>query len=731
MEPPLSLKIDHISPPSLIPSYIPSSSFPSKPLSLPSPPREFSFSPTPNYPAPFGSVSLGSILSLNVSLQNDSPTRNDVLGVKMMIELQGPSGRYRLGEVIHSSTSSKPQGGSRESDPDVNGPKTDERKQDLEAESESGPESELPALKYGEQVDIHIENEIKDLGLNVIIISVAWETLEGRKTFQRFLKFNVNPPLAIKTRIQTPSHPNTTLLKELREQVYLEVLIQNVSNEGMRLSDVNLEPVQGLKSESVSKINTSSISSTSSSTGDQGVVEDKVSINDQKQAVLLLPEDTRQFLFILSPSPSSDPSNKSSFPPFYTGGTILPLGRLDVTWLYGQYHLQGRLQTSTLNRRVPIPPAQNNISRLRTPQIGGGILPTRSLSSQSISKQNLSSNVLAPSPMRGAPQVLKDGNHDQKEKEENDNWEFDLSLTGDREVQVENKFTIICNLGIRSRKPIPSTSTTTEKTQSQVEGENVKEEQAEDSAHNPPSPPRLAIQYLTPIPAPTYSTTQINQPPQLSVLPPSRSSTPLSPPPLASTSASTRAITPTLNSTPNAFSYSSSGINSSVNSRPMTPLSTQLRQAQSSILNSPKSTYTNIDLPPSLNDHQTIDLASFPPSPYIHPSSSTSPSRSSEIIHVGNSYQELQVKSNSFKLLHENHGPSYSDSNTATATDKGIGPNMIKKWETQSSFELKFIAFNEGLNTLGGVRILLLDSDGRSGTIAREWGSLGDILVVD
>lgn len=76
----------------------------------------------------------------------------------MMIEVQGPNGRYRLGELAHD--------GVKEGDPE-------------------------PDLEVGGEVGLEVGSEMKDVGLNVLICSVAWETPGGRKTFQRFLKFNV------------------------------------------------------------------------------------------------------------------------------------------------------------------------------------------------------------------------------------------------------------------------------------------------------------------------------------------------------------------------------------------------------------------------------------------------------------------------------------------------------------------------------------------------------------
>lgn len=87
----------------------------------------------------------------------------------MMVEVQSASGRARLGEAIHGQISDTSS----------------------EQPLQEGQESQLPELKFGEMVELGVESEMKDLGLGVVIVSVAWETLDGRKTFQRFFKFNV------------------------------------------------------------------------------------------------------------------------------------------------------------------------------------------------------------------------------------------------------------------------------------------------------------------------------------------------------------------------------------------------------------------------------------------------------------------------------------------------------------------------------------------------------------
>ena len=96
-----------------------------------------------------------------------------------MCEVQGPGGRYRLGEIVH-------------------GQKAEDKDQDTGVgENGSGGVATLPELPEGECIEMDVEGDIKEVGLHIIIVSVAWETLEGRRTFQRFFKFNVSSPLHI------------------------------------------------------------------------------------------------------------------------------------------------------------------------------------------------------------------------------------------------------------------------------------------------------------------------------------------------------------------------------------------------------------------------------------------------------------------------------------------------------------------------------------------------------
>jgi len=85
----------------------------------------------------------------------------------MMCEIQSPNGRYRLGEVVH-------------------GAEEDENGEFIEPPT-------LPELAVGDSVRLDVEGEVKDLGL--VIVSVAWETEDGRRTMQRFFKYNVGSDL--------------------------------------------------------------------------------------------------------------------------------------------------------------------------------------------------------------------------------------------------------------------------------------------------------------------------------------------------------------------------------------------------------------------------------------------------------------------------------------------------------------------------------------------------------
>lgn len=427
----------------------------------------------------------------------------------------------------------------------------------------------------------------------------------------------MTPPLAIKTRIHTPVTPTFLLDPTRRSDLHLEVLVQNTSMTGLEFDKVLLEPVKGL---------------TSRPATDSEVMKFKRTRSEGT----LFPDDTKQYLFTLSPdndypiSKQGETILNSVFPATYTPGLILPLGRLDMAWFSAPYRESGRLQTSTLNRRVPPPTAPPR-----------PILPTRASISTGPSGQ-----LIPPLPVDPVDQ----------------GWEYDLVLLEcQRQVEVEQEFQVTIRVALRS-------------------------------AMKPNESPRLAVQYLSQDHAAPRAALPIQNltRPTFALSPPSRSSTP----------ASSRPFSPPTNT-----------------SRPMTPVSSQLRQASTSnISQSPQFPHASPSQSQSSFPNQK---PTFPPPPFLtHAGPSTSKPRG-QIIHLGSSLITLPIKK--VDKVKVNPGVTYEE-----------GIELEERWEVVHEVQLRFMALDEGLCELGGIRILHLDGTvGFGGSVGRQWDSLGDLWVTN
>ena len=429
----------------------------------------------------------------------------------------------------------------------------------------------------------------------------------------------------------------------------------------------------------------------------------------------LAPGDKRQQLFKLAPSPSKTKAEKaspaededkneessrtailpkSSFLPTYPPGSILPLGRLDLSWRAGPTHDRGRLQTSTLNRRIAnvpaAPPPQSAPSAPAHPRP-----PTLAASAQATPTHGTIARTISP---RGAP----------PSKDEVSAWEIDLILKGSREVEVEREFALQFRIGVRSQ-PI---------------------DEEIDTPH-PPDRAHIALQYLTR--PPLSSASNVTQAGNTSATP--RSSTPQSrptivPPNLSRTSTATTVTgppgRPSISSRP--FSPLASPRVGQGQSQPMTPVATQLRQAMqaNSARDSPRPS-VSMDPPPAPPAAEPVSLAAgFPPLPFLTSppltpknASMAGAMQTGRIHHLGNSL--IITAPQEWTLVEERLGTTYAEP---------IAPP--RRWEATFEVELRFIALNEGLVELGGVRVLVLDDEsGMSGSIGREWESLGDVWVVE
>jgi hypothetical protein len=123
----------------------------------------------------------------------------------------------------------------------------------------------------------------------------------------------VTNPLSVKTKIQAAKSPNAQLTASEREKVFLEVHIQNLTQKPMTFQRVLFECVDGWTVEDVN--------------GDIYV-----------GSAATPAQEVRQYLYILT---SHVAKNKKAPAP----GSVIPLGRLDISWTttFGE---PGRLLTS-------------------------------------------------------------------------------------------------------------------------------------------------------------------------------------------------------------------------------------------------------------------------------------------------------------------------------------------------------------------------------------------------
>jgi hypothetical protein len=88
-----------------------------------------------------------------------------------------------------------------------------------------------------------------------------------------------------------------------------------------------------------------------------------------------------------------------------------------------------------------------------------------------------------------------------------------------------------------------------------------------------------------------------------------------------------------------------------------------------------------------------------------------------EVRQLGTSLAVLPAKP--LEMVEEKSETTYADP---------IAPS--RRWETVYEHRMKFMALDEGLAELGGLRVLVLaDEKAQAGSVGREWESLGDVWV--
>ncbi|OAX43830.1 DUF974-domain-containing protein [Rhizopogon vinicolor AM-OR11-026] len=258
-------------------------------------------------PASFGAIQLGETFSSCLCVNNE--TNVDVEGVNLRVEVQTVNSKVLVAEL-------------------------------------GGPGFKLPV---GDSLEYIAEHEVKELGPHVMACIVTYHLppsyrhapgageVSNEASFRKFYKFAVTNPLSVKTKVHTPRSPSALLTSSERDKVFLEVHIQNMTPDAMWFDRMEFDCAEGWN---VADANTMP-------TGSADDNSDRVLFSGSM--ALMQPQAIRQYIYILTPASSS------SFPVVHPAGSVIPLGRLDISWR-SQFGEPGRLLTSMLSRRIPGPP---------------------------------------------------------------------------------------------------------------------------------------------------------------------------------------------------------------------------------------------------------------------------------------------------------------------------------------------------------------------------------------
>jgi len=275
----------------------------------------------------------------------------------------------------------------------------------------------------------------------------------------------VTNPLSVKTKVHAPRSPSATLSLSERDKIFLEVHIQNLTANPMHFERMQFEPVEGWDVTDANYIPASSDSPESIFTG---------------ALALMQPQDTRQYIYILKPT------STTLVPPPLTPGSIIPLGRLDISWR-SPFGEPGRLLTSMLTRKIPFPPmppqppasaVPSHLKRNTLPGVPGS--PTGHVSRPST--PSISSRPISPPPSQlpGSPRLARPGSISQIVSQRPTSpllpqvqqstthallagADLDVNLVikdiPRDEVKVNKPFVLDCQLVISSPQPLKDTAT--------------------------------------------------------------------------------------------------------------------------------------------------------------------------------------------------------------------------------------------------------------------------------
>jgi hypothetical protein len=211
----------------------------------------------------------------------------------------------------------------------------------------------ITTLLPGQSSEFIINHEIKELGIHILVCSVHYTPSKQqgasqaeRKFFRKFYKFQVLNPLAVKTKVNTLSDAGITLETQIQNLCAVPIYLSKMKfdqNPLFDFTDLNINIDHG----NITDLN---IDKNHGNINDLNIDKNHGNINDLNnkgenvfgESRMVGPNDTRQYLYLLTPKIPSDLETR----------TTPNLGKLDIGWnsSMGQ---SGKLQTSQLTRRVP------------------------------------------------------------------------------------------------------------------------------------------------------------------------------------------------------------------------------------------------------------------------------------------------------------------------------------------------------------------------------------------
>ncbi|KYQ99789.1 DUF974 family protein [Tieghemostelium lacteum] len=254
-----------------------------------------------------GVIYLGEIFSSYISLNNHSPY--EVKNVFIKVELQTTSQRISL------------------------------------LDSEQQP---VQSFGPGFSSDFVVQREVKESGVNILVCSVNYNTIEGEnKKFRKFFRFQVMNPLVLKTRVHN-----------LPNLIFLEACLENATQGSLFIESMQFEPTEHFKFIDISnggteenvdekaekeaefkKILQNISGGQTKLSSDLSTVLSLVKVS--QDVVFLKQGNSRQYLFKIIPINPMDAETKNA----------VSLGRLDITWrsYFGEI---GRLKTAPIQRKL-------------------------------------------------------------------------------------------------------------------------------------------------------------------------------------------------------------------------------------------------------------------------------------------------------------------------------------------------------------------------------------------